>query len=452
MVESKTISVNRKIFAGMLAVWAPSVLADLAAAAKEILLARQFGTTDALDAFLIAYLIPSLVINVLVGSFLPAFVPAYVEARERGGEEEARKLFGNVIILGTLLLIACSVFIALFSPYLLPLFASGFAPEKLALTERIFFRLLPVLPLSGICGIWIAGLNAEKEFALASLAPAAIPGATLFALLFFAGPLGIYSLVAGVLIGYLVQAAFLAWRVRLKRLPVLPRWSPECPGLRNAVSQYWPAVAGALIMGSAAVIDQSMAAMLKPGSVSALNYGNKVVAALLTSASMAVATAVLPYFSGMVSAGDWHGIRHSLKTYTRLLFLIGTPAAALLVCFSRVIVRIAFQRGAFTAADADIVSHVQILLSLEIPFYLAGRLFIQMIASLRINSVLTWLGIVNVCVNVVLNYLFMRKWGVAGIALSTSVVYAVSLSIASSIVYRKLAERERAAESCAPSR
>lgn len=66
-------------------------------------------------------------------------------------------------------------------------------------------------------------------------------------------------------------------------------------------------------MSSASLVDQSMAAMLEPGSVAALGYSNKIPATLLGIGAMALGTAVLPYYSKMVANGDWKGVDHTLK-------------------------------------------------------------------------------------------------------------------------------------------
>ena len=44
----------------MVTVGGLTILVKLAAAAKELLVAYQFGTSDALDAFLVAFVLPGL--------------------------------------------------------------------------------------------------------------------------------------------------------------------------------------------------------------------------------------------------------------------------------------------------------------------------------------------------------------------------------------------------------
>src|SRR5947208_4612358 len=97
------------------------------------------------------------------------------------------------------------------------------------------------------------------------------------------------------------------------------------------------------------MVDQAMGSMLGHGSVSALTYGNKIAALILTIGTMALGTAVLPYFSQMVAAADWKTVRHTLKSYTGLILVVTLPITFLVVLFSKPLVALLFQRGNFTA-------------------------------------------------------------------------------------------------------
>ena len=55
-------------------------------------------------------------------------------------------------------------------------------------------------------------------------------------------------------------------------------------------------------------------------------------------------------------------------------------------------------------------------------------LAVRLIIAMERNKILMWGTIISVILNVILNYVFMRIIGVAGIALSTSCVFAVSFA------------------------
>jgi putative peptidoglycan lipid II flippase len=79
------------------------------------------------------------------------------------------------------------------------------------------------------------------------------------------------------------------------------------------------------------LVDQAMAAALEPGSVSLLQFGSKLVALVLGVGSVALGSALPPYYSRMVAQRDWAGIRTTLRKYGMLIVLTSVPLVVLLV-------------------------------------------------------------------------------------------------------------------------
>ena len=431
-------SVNRRIFATMITVGGFTFVVNLAATAKELVVANQFGTGDVLDAFLIAFLLPSFAINVVMGSFNAALIPTFIHVRENEGIEKAQQLFSSVTVWNTVVLVIVSVLLAMASSFILPILGSGFSPEKQALTRSIFFVLLPILAISGLGITWAAVLNASERFALVAISPMIKPIVTVALLVVMSKIWGIYALAAGTVGGVVLEAGLLAWGVRRRGFYLVPRWHGLTPPMKKVINQYMPMVAGAFLMSSTSLIDQSMAAMLGPGSVSTLNYAGKAVTLILGVGSISLGTAVFPHFSRMVAASDWAGIRYTLKTYTYLILLVTIPLTLILVFFSESLVRFFFERGAFTLADTWRVSQVQALFLLQVPFYFLGILMVRLISSLKINRILMQAAIINLFLKITFNYFLMQRLGAAGIALSTTLVYVVSFIYCSIMLYKQI--------------
>ena len=433
---SSSLTPGRKIFNAAASVAACSALAGFASTAKELAVARWFGRGDALDAFLIAFLLPSFLVNLVAGSFNAAMIPTFIQVREREGKEAAQRLFSGVMVVSLGLLVGVSVVVGVLAPYFLPLMGSGFSPAKLMLTRRLLYALLPFIALSGLAVAWTAILNAGEHFGLPALSAILTPLSIIAFLLLLGKAWGIYTLALGTVTGVGLQAAVLGWLLRERGIRLEPRWYGWDPNLRKVIGQYAPALAGTLLMGSTELVDQSMAAMLEPGSVAALNYARKIVSLFIVVGATPLGTAALPYFSQMVANQDWSGCRHTLKVYSRLIVLVTVPITLGLVVFSHPLIRIVFQRGAFTAADTGVVSRVQAFLSLQIPFYFLSNLGVRLVSALKRNWVLMVIAGVNMVVNIILNLILMRYIGVAGIALSTSFVYLVSCAL----VYASIAK------------
>jgi putative peptidoglycan lipid II flippase len=209
------------------------------------------------------------------------------------------------------------------------------------------------------------------------------------------------------------------------------------------VTQYLPLVMSAMLMSSSSVIDQAMAAWLGPGSVAALNYGNKIPAFLAGMGATALGTAVLPHFSRLVVVGDIVSLRHTIKTYTRWILAISVPCAVVFIAGSEWIVKLVFERGAFRPEDTLIVARIQQMYLLQVPFFVVGILAVRVLVAMSKNHLLTLMSVINLVVNVIGNIVFMRWLGVSGIALSTSVVYMVSMTMILIFVAKTLRDLER---------
>jgi putative peptidoglycan lipid II flippase len=421
------IPVNRRILSAAMAVGFASVLVKGVSFFKEITVAFYFGTDRSLDIFLIALALPTFGISVLGGAIQSAFTPTYLDVLHKRGRGASRALLGSLSLVFAVFLGFTAVLMALGAQWLLRVVASGFSAAELMRARHIFYVLVPILVFTGIARLYSALLAAEHKFTLPAIAAMATPLCTIAALLLAYGVLGIYSLVIAATLGALLELLVLAWlMVRTGVMPAFS-WGGFTPELRQVFAQFFPLIAGTVLMAGTTVTDQAMAAMLPAGAISALNYGIKLPAVANTLISGAIGTAVLPYFSRMIAAGDWQGVLKTYGSFVRFIFFATVPISVVLIALSYLIIRAAFQHGSFSAADTHVVTYVQMCLLLEIPFYTVGILAVRMIAALKKTVVLVWGAVISLVLNVTLNYLFMQVLGVAGIALSTSVVYLVSM-------------------------
>lgn len=438
-----TGSVNRKIFGATMLVGAITVLVKIVGFGREIILSYVFGTGDALDAFYIALLLPAFVTNVVVGALKSACIPTYIQVQRQQGDEPANRLFTGVLFWNVLLVGGLALLLAIASPYILPLMASAFSPEKLALTRSLLLILLVMMVLGSFVALWGGVLNTQDRFAQVAAAPALVTIGSIVLLLTLGNVLGVYALAIGMVVGTVGSVLLIGRSLKRTGVPIMPRWYGSDASFQQVVGQFFPVLAAAFLSNNASLIDNSMAAMIGEGSVSALNYGRKLPALFIGVSSLALSTAILPHFSRMTAAHDWDGVRSTLRIYTRLFFAAMLPVALILVFFSEPIVGILFNRGAFTDEDVKIVSGVQAMYALNIPFYVINNMTVRVISSLKKNHFLTIASVMSLLLNIGFNYLFIYFIGLKGIALSTTMVYFFSWVFLTIMVHRGIKNLEK---------
>lgn len=418
-------STNRQIFGAAVTVALGTIVVKSASLVKELVVAWKFGVGDTLDAFFIALLIPAFIINVVSSSFNAALIPTYIRVREQEGKEAAQKLFAGATTWILALLGIATVLMVVTAPIYLPVIAGGFNAEKLNLTFELLCAIAPLVLLETVMTSWRAALNAGERFALAALVPIFTPIATILCLLLL-NSWGVFNLAAGLVFGGILEAIAIGIALQKQGISLTPKWYGLNPQLRQVATQFTPAVTGALLMNSATLVDQSMAAMLAPGSVASINYGNRVIALPITLMATALSTAIIPYFSKMMARQDWVSVRHTLNRYLALIFAFTLPMMVFFLLGSEWIVQTLFQRGSFSAEDTKLVAQIQSCFAFQLPFYIGNILLARLMIAMRLNHILMKVSALNLGTNIFLNYLFMQWIGIKGIALSTSFVYLIS--------------------------
>lgn len=430
-------STNRRIFKAAIIVGGATAIVSLASIARELLIAATFGTSGALDAYLIALSLPTFFINIIGGSFGSALIPSFVRVRDLEGQAIAQRVFSSAMSLGIGLLCVTSAFLALIVPYVVPVIASGFDAKKLQLTQQLCYILLPIIAIGGLAMMWSSVLNAGERFALAAFTPALVPlfGASA---LIAARNWGVFALAFGTIGGFCLQLCLQGRGLLKQGISLRPTWLEADPTIRHIIRQYLHMVAAGALLSGMLLIDQAVAATLGPGSVATFTYGTKVVTLVLALGAGAIGTALLPYFSKMVAVSDWNQIRQTMRVYSKFSLIFTIPLACALYLLSEPVVRFSFQRGAFTEADTLLVARVQSVYALQIPFYVLVILCIRLLSSLGANHVLSWSAIISFPVNASLDLILSRVFGVAGIALSSTLMFALMLAFLWIMVHRAL--------------
>jgi putative peptidoglycan lipid II flippase len=318
------------------------------------------------------------------------------------------------------LLTGASLVMALTAHGFFPLIGSHFAPEKLALSIRLFYALLPVVLITGIATNCTAVLNTFDRFALPALAPVATPIAIIVGALLLSGRFGIWAMVYSTLAGAVIHAVAVAWMMDVRGYRFRLWWHGATGATGEVARQYGPVLLSGVVASGGLLVDQSMAAMLPAGSVSALAYANRFVSVVITLLAGAVSSAVVPHFSRMIAHKDWSACRYTLRTWVRLTALVSTPIAMALIAGAHLLIRTTFQHGVFKASDTALVTPVLMMYAIQIPFFVSSRVFYRLLVAMRRTDLIFYCGALNLALDVVLNLILMRWMGVAGIALATS--------------------------------
>jgi len=428
-------STNRRVLSAAVAVGAFGLAARLAMGAQDLVLAWRFGAGADMDTLVLAMAIPAFAWAVLGGAMESAFVPTYVRLKESDSGEAAAALFRSVARSLVCLLAACCLLLALALPWLGPRLAPAFDPSQLRLVTLLGWILIPTVLFRTLTSLGRALLNSHSRFAIPASAPILTPLAVVASLIAFRDR-GIVAVAAGVALGSALELALVYWQAwRHGRI----RGGKAGSQARQVWRQYTPMILGASLLAATTLVDQVTAARLGRGSLATLAFGGKLALVLAAFPAMALGTAIIPEYSRLIARHDWAGVRHTLATWRRLLWLVSIPVVGLLILCSPALVRILFERGAFTPEDTARVASVQAIYLLQVPFYVAGVVGARLLSALLWNDAQLAIAAASLTLKVGLNILLAPRLGVAGIALATSLMYAASYLAIHLCLSRRLA-------------
>ena len=414
---------------------------------REQVLAAIFGAGNAMDAYNVAYRIPNLVRDLFAeGAMSSAFVPTFTRHLTKEGKASAWRL-GNLVINGLIVITACLVIIGIvFADPLVTLFASAYreVPGKLELTVFLTRLMLPFLTFVALAAAFMGMLNSLHRFFIPALSPAMYNVATITCALVLVplmpgmGLPAITAIAIGSLLGGAAQLA-VQWpvlrREGFRYQPVLD-WRDE--SLRRVLVLMGPGTIGLAATQVNVFVNTVLATGEGTGAVSWLNYAFRLMYLPIGLFGVSIATATLPAVSRHVAQRDEPAARRTVANGLSLMLMLNVPATVGLIVLATPIVRVIFERAAFTPADTAATAAAVQFYALGLVGYSIVRIASPVFYALGQNRTPVMISVATVLANALLNVALVRVMGYQGLALGTSIAALFNATLLMFFLRRRL--------------
>jgi len=402
--------------------------------AQGILSAHYFGTSYQKDALLVAQTIPSMVSTFLIGGVYSTLLVNLADIG-RGEGARGQRVFARRILGRLALVLLPLVALVLLAPaWLVGLVAPGFSGEKVALTASLLrltvFGAVGVLFMAAVRCIF----QVRGHFVAPALVSLANPLACLVILVALVGGIGIYTLAVGPLVGLTLSLLLL--------VSLIPRYITDPAGFvgrpadpedtNRRVRSFWlaflPMSIGANFGQINMTVDNAFASVLPTGSITMLGFAFVIVsnAQLLTTSTFAEVSFSRLAANAGASTVD---LKALFRSQMRHMLLLTAPLSIGAVVFATPLIRLLFERGAFTPeATVGVASALRA--------YAPGMFFmgyltlfsILLLSQRRFARISTTAGAI-ILINAILDFLLVKALGLTGIALGTSLTILVHASL-----------------------
>jgi putative peptidoglycan lipid II flippase len=390
--------------------------------AREMLMSRIMGASGAADAFLVAFRLPNTFRRLFgEGAFSAGFVPLFSQHYHgQGGLEAARKFSEEVLAVFLPALFAFTLLFELIMPAFVWAIASGYAdePEKFWLTVYLTRITFPYLLLISLVSLFSGVLNSLTRFVAAAFAPALLNMSMLAAMLIVptGGVPTATALSVGVTVGGLFQLALTWQSARRAGVSLRLRRPRMTPGVKRFFVVVIPATLGAGVYQISQLIDTFFATRLPEGSMSYLNYSDRLNQLPLSVIGTALGTAILPQISRFISQNDPGEAAKVQAKAVELSMLLCLPAALALSVAAGPLVVALFQGGRFTATDALFTGNVLAIIVSGLPAYVLVKVITPGFYARQDTRTPVKTAAIVLIANVALNFALIPFFGIYGLA------------------------------------
>ena len=431
---------------------AATLISKLFGLVRQQAIAAAFAVGPVADAYNFAYVIPGFLL-VLLGGINGPFHSAIVSVVAKREREAIAPLVETISTLVGIGLIVIALGLGLLAEPILTLTARGLEETDL-LTRAIAIQQLqimaPMAVFGGLIGIGFGTLNADDQYWLPSVSPmfssvAVIAGlGLLYAVIgsditnpdYFM--LGGMVLAGATLLGSVMQ--WLAqlpalWRSGLGRLRLRFNWQDS--GVREVFAILIPATFSSGMMQINVFTDLIFASYI-PATAAALGYANFLVQTPLGIISSVILVPFLPVFARLAAPENWPELKDRIRQSLMMTALTMLPLGALIMALALPIVQVIYERGAFDLEAAELVTGVLVAYGLGMFVYLARDVLVRVYYALGDARTPFRISLVNIGLNALLDYFFIRWFGAPGLVLATVGVNIASMLAMAILLDRKL--------------
>lgn len=397
-----------------------TIFSQALAFVRESIFAYYYGTSLASDAYVMATQIPVTLFAIVSSALNIVILPIYSEKKVQTGDKEAKIFLKSAIIFFSALCIIAVIFAELFVSSVVKLFAPHFTGEVLDITIQYTQIMFPSIVFTMLINIITVCYSAENNFSYPALIALSQNLSIIIAMVLGAKQLGVKAVVFGTVGGIFINMCLLViphLEIFVMPMAIRNMWVD----LKKVLTRVIPVTIGVGIAEINRIIDRAIASGLDTGSITALNYANRLSVVFSALILSAVTTIAFKRFSELYVLKKVKRRAELLVNYMTLLIMVLIPITIGAIILKKELISVAFGRGAFDLSSVLQTSEIFFYSALGIVFIAVREIMSKYFYSSGDTRTPVINAAIGVLVNIVLNILLSKCMGASGLALATTI-------------------------------
>ncbi|WP_270942807.1 murein biosynthesis integral membrane protein MurJ [Romboutsia lituseburensis] len=408
-----------KVAKATVALMIATIVAKVLGFGRELVLASSYGTSMYSDAYLTAMNIPIVIFASIGAALGTTFIPMYCDINNSLGEEEALKFTNNMFNLVATICLLLAIMGFIFAKPLVKVFAFGFKAETFEIAVNFTKILIVGIVFTGLSFIMTAYLQVKNNFIIPGIV--SVPKNIIIILsILLSITYGPYIMIWGTVVGMATEFIF--------QIPFAIKEGYKYNLYVNIKDEYikkaaWliiPVIIGVGVNQVNAMIDRTLASTLVEGSISSLNYANKLNGFVMGLFITSISTVIYPILSNLSLDKNRGEFTNSVVQGINTVVLLVTPISIGAMVLATPIVRLLFQRGEFDERATNMTAIALIMYSIGMIAFGLREVLGKVFYSLHDTKTPMINGVMTMVINIVFNLILIKYLKHAGLALGTS--------------------------------
>ncbi len=404
---------------------------------REITIGSVLGTSNVADAYLVSLSLPSIVFTNVMGAVATTFMPLYVKKRELDGQKESLRFTNNLMNVVFLISIFLCVVAIIFARQLTAFLALGFDEETLELSTKISRIILTSIIFMGTNAILTNYLRANNRFLLGCLTGIPMSIIVIVSLLLY-DKFGIMGVAYANLIGMLIQTILLCTQSIFTGFRFDAGIDLKDSAMREILILAMPVFIGTSVGQINALVDRMMASGLPHGSISALNFANKLNNFIFAIMAASISMAIYPLLSKLSVNKDKGAYKDVISKSFSAITVLMLPVAVAACILNEFTVRLLFERGAFDGRSTILTASALFYYSFGTLFMGYNTILDSAFYSMQDTKTPLKNGMVCISLNICLILILVPHMAHNGIALATSISTIVANLLLTWLLRKKI--------------
>ena len=400
------------------------MIAKLLGFVREMVLASSYGASMYSDAYLVSMNIPLVILNIIGMALSTILIPMYCEINKNHGDKQALKFINNIINIVIVICIILSIIGIIFTEPIVKLFAIGFKGNTFKVAVDFTRVLLISMTFTALSYIMTAYLQIKNNFTIPGLI--SVPKNIIIIIsIIISVKYNPYIMIWGTLIGILSELLFQLPFAIKENYKYEFYINIKDDFIKKSILLSIPVLIGVSVNQINTMVDRTLASTLTEGSISALNYANKLTGFVWTLFITSISSVIYPMLSKLVTEDNKEEFKQFIKKSVNSIIILVLPISIGAIVLANPIVKLLFQRGAFDSNATNMTAIALAMYSIGMLGSGLRELLGKVFYSLKDTKTPMINGMISMVINILLNLILIKYLKIVGLAISTSIAFII---------------------------